>query len=433
MKKLLSTALIAVMLSSTIVDTASAAVERRIIRSSRTGRQAPRRTIRRRRNLPRAQGKTSPEQLRKTAQQAERDAKKLQDDAKKSQTGKATEQTVVADAKKIEANIGKIEQQLANLRTWSGDVLPGGYSLEEKNKAFDIAAPFIKESEALKQRIKANQQKIDLITTKRYFGLGSPTVNKGKEAEYARYSNLIKTDETRLAKLEPIIAQQEVIMGKRRSNAIKGAYGVMAAAALVVGADLYTGGAISGAAATQLSSIASNVAYYTPSPISSAAGKVYGMGAAGAARLKAGWDYLRGNTPQQAPTGEQPPITGQPSTPDLSIGTNVSTGTELSEAMSSQIIKQAIKDEFVSKAVEQSALNAFGQELLTHVKRSAKATALSLVSKGVSKAMTAAVNASLTYVQALITDPTTDPKVLRAELKRLDDLTAKMEKEARTK
>lgn len=412
MKKLLSMALIAVMLSSTIVDTASAAIQRRVVRS---GRQAPRRTIRRRRNLPSPRGKTSPEQLRKTAQQAERDAKKLQDDAKKSQTGKTTEQTVVADAKKVEANIGKIEQQLANLRTWSGDVLPGGYSLEEKNRALDIATPFIKESEALKQRIKSNQQKIDLITTKRYFGLGSPTVNKGKEAEYAQLNKLIETDETRLAKLEPVIAQQEVIMGKRRSNAVKTAYGVMATAAIVVGADLYTGGALSAAAATQLSSIASSISYYTPTPIVSAA-----------AKLRAGWDYLRGNKPQ-TPTGEQPPVIGQPSAPDLL------TGTELSETMSSKIIKQALKDEFVSKAVEQSALSAFGQELLTQVKRSAKAATLSIVSRKVSQALDLAVNASLAYIQTLISDPTTDPKVLRAELKKLDDLTIKMEREARRK
>lgn len=415
MKKLLSTALIAIILSSTMVDTVNAAIQRRVVRSGRSGRQAPRRITRRRRNLPSPRGKTSPEQLRKTAQQAERDAKKLQEDAKKSQTGKSTEQTVIASAKKVEANIGKIEQQLANLRTWSGDVLPGGYSLEEKNKAFDIAAPYIKESEALKQRIKANQEKIGLITTKRYFGLGSPTINKGKEEEYARYSKSVITDEARLAKLEPIIAQQEVIMGKRRSNAIKGAYAVMATAAIAVGADLYTGGALSTAAAAQLSSIASSISYYTPAPVLSAA-----------AKLKAGWDYLRGNKPQQAPTGEQPSV------PGLSTEMGELAGSVAADS-SAQIIKQALKDEFVSKAVEQSALSLFGQELLVHAKRSAKSAALGIVSKGVSKAMNAAVEASLTYVKALIVDPTTDPKVLRAELKKLDDLTAKMEKEAKTK
>src|SRR5438445_5029780 len=113
MKKLLSTALIAVILSSTMVDTVIAAVERRVTRAGtrRTGGQAPRRIARKRRNLPSPRGKTSPEQLRRIAQQAERDAKKLQDDAKKAQTGKIPEQTVVADAKKVEADIGKIEQQ----------------------------------------------------------------------------------------------------------------------------------------------------------------------------------------------------------------------------------------------------------------------------------------------------------------------------------
>jgi hypothetical protein len=290
MKKLLSTALIAVLLSTTMIDTINAAIERRPLRRTSRRQTTRRRLTRKRRNLPKPRGKTSPEQLKKTALQAERDAKKLQEDAKKSQTGKTSEETVVADAKKIEVNINKIEQQLANLRTWSGDVLPGGYSLEEKNKAFEIAKPYIKESEALKARIKGYQSEIDRVTTKTYFGFGTPTVKQGGEEEHNRLTKLIKIDEARLAKFEPIIAQQEVIMGKRRSTAIKAAYGVMATAAIAVGADLYTGGAISTAAATQISSIASSVAYYTPSFISSPASWTAG-------KLKAGWSYLRGATP----------------------------------------------------------------------------------------------------------------------------------------
>lgn len=273
MKRIISTTLIAIILSTVLVDTINAsAAPRRVVRRQGQGQPAAgRRLVRRKRNLPVPTGKATPRQVTQAAKQAEIDAKKLQADAQKRQAGKAPETTVVNDVRRVEANIETIEQQLANLRTWSGDVLPGGYSLAEKNKAQDIAAPYIKESEALKQRVKINQDKIALITTKTWFGFGAPKVNPGKQEEYDRYKKLIAIDEIRLAKLAPIIAQQEVIMGTARSNAVKAAYAGMAIAAMTIGADYLSGGALSTAATNTISSIYSTVAYYTPTPIVTAA------------------------------------------------------------------------------------------------------------------------------------------------------------------
>lgn len=288
MKKLLSAALIAVILSSTMVDTMHAAIERSTIRRSVARRRAPvkRRSLTgKKRTLPTATGKTSPEQLKKAALQAERDTKKLQIDAKKSETGKVPEKTIVADAKKVEANINLIEQKLANLRTWSGDVMPGGYSLEEKNEATIAATPLIKEAESLKKGIAETKKKIGDITTSTYLGFGTPTVNPGKEREYAQYMGLIKISEARLAQLEPAIAKYEIIMGQRRSNALKAAYAAMAVAALVAG-DIASGYAISGTAYSAVSTVASNVAYYTPAFIKTP--------------LSAIWGYARGTAPRVA-------------------------------------------------------------------------------------------------------------------------------------
>jgi len=302
MKNLLSKILLTIMLSSTLVDTIHTAIPkprttRQPQRTRRVTQNKGQRTLRRRRNLPQAKGTTTPQQLQRTAQRTKQTANKLEVDAKKSETGKVPAATVVADAKKVEKSIQEIEQQLANLRTWSGDILPGGYSLEEKDQAFVLAAPYLKESAALKEQIKKTQQELDKITTKTYLGFGTPTVQKGKEKEYIKYTSLIKTYEGRIKRLEPLIAEQEIILGDRRSTALKAAYASMAIAALVAG-DIYTGGALSGAAGTAVSTIANNIAYYTPSPISWAAGKVYGTGLAGVTKLKSGINYLRGAAPE---------------------------------------------------------------------------------------------------------------------------------------
>jgi hypothetical protein len=402
MKKLLSTALIAVILSTTMIDTINAAIERRTSqrRTSRRGTSQRRTLARKRRALPKPRGKTSPEQLKKTAQLAERDAKKLQDDAKKSQTGKTSEETVVADAKKIEANINKIEQQLANLRTWSGDVLPGGYSLEEKNKAFDLAKPYIKESEALKARIKGYQSKIDRITTKTYFGFGATTVKPGEEKEHDRLTKLIKIDEALLAKYEPIIAQQEVIMGKRRSTAIKTAYGVMATAAIAVGADLYTGGAISGAAATQISSIASSISYYTPSFISSPVSWA-------ATKLKAGWSSLRGTTP---------------TTPKDKANSDIT----------NEILETALKNKSTESDEEswfQSIILPGLQTLGVIAAKEVKKTLLQAYMAGARSTTNAVLKSLYVRLTSLSSDPTADPKEVMKTEKALKEELKKMKTE----
>jgi hypothetical protein len=392
MKKLLSTALIAIIISSTMVDTINAAIERSTIRRSAARRRAPQRRrslIRKKRTLPVAKQKTSPEQLKKTAQQSARDTKKLQIDVKKSETGKVPETTVVTDAKKIEANINKIEQQLANLRTWSGDVLPGGYSLEEKNKAFEIAAPFIKESEALKQQIIEIKKKISdpSITTKTYLGWGTPTVNPGKEKEYAIYNGMIKAAEARIAKLEPLIAQQEIIMGTRRSNAIKAAYASMAVAAIVA-ANIASGYVLSEAAKTAVFTVADKIAYYTPTIIKAPI-------AWAVAKAKAG---IWGAAPTVSAT--------------------------VAEELGSQAVQQAIKGELVNKAAEQSAIILFGQDIWNSMVASGRRAAIYAVSDAVSTTTRNLITSLLVNIRLIEPSPA-NKTLIENRYKELDILEAR--------
>lgn len=295
MKKIISTALIAIMLSATIADTVNAAQPRRATRTRRTARTTARRG--RVRELPNATGKASPNKVALDAKKAERDAKKL----KETPVAEESEVEVVANVKKALGDIKKIEQDLANLRSWTGDIAPGilggGYSVADQNKASDIAAPFMREYAIIQERVKANKEKIGQITTKRLFGLRSATINPGKEQEHAHYTAAIKSDEKRLAELEPIIAQQEIIIGKRSSTAMRAAYAAMAATAVALtgyAADVASDGALSAAATTQITNAANTVAYYTPESLKTVAGGVYGMGAYALAKLKAAAEYVPG-------------------------------------------------------------------------------------------------------------------------------------------
>ncbi|HLW73077.1 MAG TPA: hypothetical protein VKR54_03440 [Candidatus Babeliales bacterium] len=294
MKKIIGTALIAIMLSATLVDTINAAQPRKVTRTRRTARNIAGRG--RVRALPAPTGKTSPNKVALDAKKAERDAQKLKEEAKKVKNAPAEESEVkvVANVKKALGDIKTIEQDLANLRSWTGDIAPGifgmGYSVADQNKASDIAAPYMREYAIIQERVKANKEKIGQITTKRLFGLRSATINPGKEQEYAQYTAIIKSDEKRLAELEPIIAQQEIIIGKRSSTAMRAAYAGMAATAIALtgyAADVASGGELSKAATTQITNAASTVAYYTPDSLKTAG--VYAL-----AKLKAAAEYIPG-------------------------------------------------------------------------------------------------------------------------------------------
>lgn len=208
----------------------------------------------------------------------------------------ATEPKVIADMKKVVADVKATEQKLAAMRNWNGDLR--GYTLAEIQEAYDAAQPLVMEHTALTKKIKENRAEIAKITTRKWFGIGTPAIVEGKEETHQSLMNEIESAQTRLDEITPAITELETIMGNRRSKALRASYGAMFTVVMGIGLDkILNQGKLSAAAIEQVTNLYNKVAEYTPDFVkqgyTTAKGKAMAAGSAvyGAGARAAGKAY----------------------------------------------------------------------------------------------------------------------------------------------
>lgn len=210
MKKILSTALIAVVLSTMIVDTVSAARSKNApaVRRGRGGRRA---------SMPAKMRANS-----KKVQMALETAKKTDNPAVKQQ------------ALKTANELSKELLMELQDRTWAGDVL-GKYTPEQVANAGEKYAQLAVQKEQLTRDIDSKQAELDAMTVKGYIW---NSVEGGKEAAHKVASQELAELKSTLRDVNKAMRDQAVIAGKEYCNSVRMAIGAMTAVAIAGGVAL---------------------------------------------------------------------------------------------------------------------------------------------------------------------------------------------------
>lgn len=208
MKKIVSTALIAVVLSTMIVDTVSAA------RSN-----APQQRRNAKKGMGRRGGRRAAAPARMRA-----NAKKVQIVL---ETARKTDNPVVKqEAIRTASELAK--ELLMNLqdRTWAGDVL-GKYTEEQVAIAGKKYTDLAIQKEQLMRDIDMKQAELDAMTVKGYIW---SSVEGGKEAAHKVASQELAELKSTLRDVNKAMRDQAVIAGKEYCNSIRMAIGALTAA-----------------------------------------------------------------------------------------------------------------------------------------------------------------------------------------------------------
>lgn len=225
MKKILSIALVAVVLSAMIVDTASAARTMTDNNTTSKRRMANKRgMMNNRRGMNRGKGRRGPRAIRSNARQV--------------QVVLATAQQTDNPAAKAEAirTANELAKELlmdVQDRTWAGDILPGRYTEEQIANAGSKYADLEVQKQALERDIKAKQDELEGMSARSM--LFWTKAEGGKEEAHKIASEELADMKATLKEVNKAMRNQAVIAGKEYCSAIRMAIGAMTAVAIAGG------------------------------------------------------------------------------------------------------------------------------------------------------------------------------------------------------